>query len=111
MSWPNCRSWFELMRGAPFIVLDEPTSALDPAAEAALFDRLREVLSGRAVLMVSHRFSTVRNADRIYVMDEGRTVESGTHVELMALDGPYARMFRLQAAAYVDGPGAPVTPS
>jgi ATP-binding cassette subfamily B protein len=94
------------MRGAPFIVLDEPTSAMDAAAEAALFDRLREVMTGRAVLIVSHRFSTVRSADRIYVLDAGRMVESGDHEALMAQDGQYARMFRLQAAAYVDPVGS-----
>jgi ATP-binding cassette subfamily B protein len=62
---------------------------------------LRRTLEGRSALVISHRFSTVRNADRIYVMDQGRVVESGSHGELMNRDGLYADLFRLQAAAYL----------
>ena len=87
-------------RDAPLVVLDEPTAALDPRAEHELFASLREVLAGRSALFISHRFSTVRNADRVYVLREGRVVEHGSHDELMDLDGTYADLFRLQAAAY-----------
>jgi len=87
-------------RDAPFLVLDEPTAALDPRAERDLFDRIRELASGRSVLLISHRFSSVRSADRIYVLSDGEIVEEGTHVQLMERRGPYAEMFTLQASAY-----------
>ncbi len=83
------------------LILDEPSSALDPVAERALFDDLREISAGRTVLMISHRFSTVRTADRILVMERGELVESGDHDELMALGGRYAALFTLQASPYV----------
>lgn len=88
-------------RDAPLVILDEPSAALDPRAEHELFTSLRQTLEGRAVLFISHRFSTVRSADRIYVMDEGAVSEQGTHDELMAEGGIYAELFRLQAAAYL----------
>jgi ATP-binding cassette subfamily B protein len=90
-------------RDAPFVILDEPSSALDPRAEHELFSRIRSMLGGRTVLFISHRFSTVRSADRIYVMKEGRIVEHGNHVELMEQHGLYAELFSLQAEAYLAG--------
>ena len=88
------------LRGAEILVLDEPTSALDPIAEWRVFERIREMARGKAVLLISHRFSTVRMADRIHIVEQGRIVESGTHAELMALDGRYARMYDVQARSY-----------
>lgn len=88
-------------RDAPFIILDEPTASLDPRAEHELFESLRELLAGRTVLFISHRLSTVRSADRIYVLHEGEIIEHGTHDELMAAGGRYSELFSLQAAAYL----------
>jgi ATP-binding cassette subfamily B protein len=88
-------------RDAPFIILDEPTAALDARAEHELFEGIRTLCQGRSVLLISHRFSSVRTADRIYVLDGGKVVEFGSHEQLMALGGLYADLFTLQAAAYL----------
>ncbi|CCG01344.1 ABC transporter ATP-binding protein [Blastococcus saxobsidens] len=90
-----------LFRDAPLVVLDEPTAALDPRAEHALFEDVRALLGGRTALLVSHRFSSVRSADMIYVLQDGRVVEQGTHDALMAEAGLYAELFTLQARAYL----------
>jgi ATP-binding cassette subfamily B protein len=89
-----------LFRDADIWILDEPTSALDPEAEAAIFAELREHLEGRIGLVISHRFSTVRIADRIAVVNDGEVQELGTHEELLTLGGRYAELFELQAAGY-----------
>ena len=90
-------------RGGSFLILDEPTASLDARAEAELFAQMRELARGRSVLLVSHRFSSVRSADRIYVLEAGRMVEHGDHDSLMANDGLYAELFTLQAEAYLSG--------
>ncbi len=82
------------------LVLDEPTAALDPRGEHELFESVRALAKGRTVVLISHRFSTVKSADRIYVIDDGRIAASGTHDELMAAQGLYAELFSLQASAY-----------
>jgi len=88
------------MRKAEVLVLDEPTSALDAEAEYEVFRRFGELMEGRIAVLISHRFSTVRMADRIVVLSAGKILELGSHPELMALDGAYARLFNLQAEGY-----------
>jgi len=89
-----------MYRNADIWILDEPTSSLDPEAEAAIFAELKENLKGRIGIVISHRFSTVRIADRIAVIDGGRITELGTHQELLAAGNRYARLFELQASGY-----------
>jgi ATP-binding cassette subfamily B protein len=89
-----------MYRNADIWILDEPTSSLDPEAEAAIFAELKENLKGRIGIVISHRFSTVRIADRIAVIDDGRVTELGTHEELLAGGNRYAQLFELQASGY-----------
>jgi ATP-binding cassette subfamily B protein len=88
------------LRDAQLLVLDEPTAALDAKSELEVFERFAELTTGKMALLISHRFSTVRMADRIVVLAGGRLVEEGTHQQLIALGGRYAEMFEMQAASY-----------
>jgi ATP-binding cassette subfamily B protein len=88
------------MRSAEIVILDEPTSALDARAESRLFQDFREMVAGKMGVLISHRFSTVRIADRILVLDKGMIREQGSHEELVAAAGEYAQLFELQAAGY-----------
>ncbi len=88
------------MRDAQLLILDEPTSSLDPQAEYEVFARFRELTAGKSAIFISHRFSTVRLANRIIVLEEGRVLEEGSHEALLARGGRYAELFTLQAQAY-----------
>jgi ATP-binding cassette subfamily B protein len=88
------------LRDAQLLILDEPTAALDAKSELEVFERFAELTEGKMALLISHRFSTVRMADRIVVLEGGRLVEEGNHPQLMALGGRYAEMFEMQAASY-----------
>jgi ATP-binding cassette subfamily B protein len=88
------------LRDSQIIVLDEPTSAMDPKAEAEVFEKFRQLLQGQAAILISHRLSTVKMADRIYVLEKGRIIESGSHKELIQIGGTYARLFETQAQNY-----------
>jgi ATP-binding cassette subfamily B protein/ATP-binding cassette subfamily C protein len=87
-------------RDAPLLICDEPSAALDARAEHLLFERIRTHADGRTVLLITHRLASVRHADRIYVLAHGKVIEEGDHASLMALDGLYAELYGLQAAAY-----------
>jgi len=87
-------------RGAEFVILDEPSSALDPETEMNIFSRLKKLIKGRSALIISHRYSTVKMADRIIVLDKGEIIEQGTHAQLMEKNKKYAGLYRTQAMGY-----------
>lgn len=87
-------------RNSPILILDEPTASIDARSEAEIFDRVKDLSKDKTVVTISHRFSTVRNTDKIYVINEGKIVEAGSHDELMKQEGEYASLFRLQAKGY-----------
>lgn len=87
-------------RDSPVLILDEPTASIDAVAEAAIFDNIYKFAKDKTVIIISHRFSTVRNADRIIVLDKGKIVEQGSHEELLKNEGKYAKAFKLQAKGY-----------
>jgi ATP-binding cassette subfamily B protein len=88
------------MRDAPILILDEPTANLDARAEQRIFAEVRQLLVGRTAIIISHRFSSVRLADQICVLHEGRLVEQGSHEQLVRQGGRYAELYEIQAAAY-----------
>ncbi|MGH3067574.1 MAG: ABC transporter ATP-binding protein [Streptosporangiaceae bacterium] len=101
------RALYSVARGARVLILDEPTAQLDIKAEAAFYNRFLELTAGVTTLIISHRFATVRRADRIAVLDGGRITELGSHDDLVAADGTYAEMFTLQAARFAAAGPAP----
>jgi len=88
------------MKDAQVLILDEPTSALDARAEYEVFQRFSSMTKGKSAVLISHRFSTARLADRIMVLDKGSVLEIGSHEELLEKNGKYAELFQLQAAGY-----------
>ena len=88
------------MKDAQLLILDEPTATLDARAEFEAFERFSQLTDGKTAVIISHRFSTVRMADRILVLKDGRILELGSHEELLAKNGLYAELFNLQAAGY-----------
>jgi ATP-binding cassette subfamily B protein len=106
------RALFAAAAGAGVLVLDEPTAHLDVRAEAAFYDAFLDLTRGLTTVLISHRFSTVRRADTIVVLEDGAVLESGSHAELVARGGRYARLFALQAQRFADAPtGAPADDS
>ena len=85
-----------LLKNAPILILDEATSALDTESERHIQQALKQLISSRTTFVIAHRLSTVENADRIIVMDDGQIIETGTHADLLAADGQYAALHRLQ---------------
>ena len=91
-------------RNAPLVIFDEPTAAIDAVSEYNIFNKIYKFFENKTVIIISHRFSTVRNADRIIVIEKGQVIEEGSHEKLMAKDGYYAKSFRLQAEGYSSEP-------
>jgi ATP-binding cassette, subfamily B, bacterial len=98
--WQKIATARAILRKSDIMVLDEPTSSLDSLAEAELFQRFRQMIQGRTAILISHRFSTVQLADRIYVLDQSRIIEEGSHRELLEQNGKYANLYRTQAERY-----------
>lgn len=88
------------LRNAPILILDEPTASIDAKSESEIFNRVEKLAKDKTVIIISHRFSTVRNADKIYVIENGKIIESGSHTQLMKINGQYANLFKLQAKSY-----------
>ncbi|MCL2581051.1 MAG: ABC transporter ATP-binding protein/permease [Streptosporangiales bacterium] len=101
--WQRIAAARGFYRTAPLLIMDEPTAALDARAEYALFSSLRTLAEDRTLVLITHRLASVRHADRIYVLDHGRLIESGSHEELMELAGQYSDLYTLQASQYDDG--------
>ncbi len=98
--WQRIAAARGIYRTAPLLIMDEPTAALDARAEYALFSSLRTLAEDRTVLIITHRLASVRHADRIYVLNHGSVIETGTHAELLDLGGQYAELYTLQASQY-----------
>jgi len=98
--WQRIAAARGFYRSEPLLIMDEPTAALDARAEYALFSSIRGHAAGRSVLLITHRLASVKHADRIYVLRDGRVIEQGVHSDLLALGGQYAELFTLQAAQY-----------
>jgi len=98
--WQKMALGRAFMRDGEVLVLDEPTAALDAEREYEIFQRFRDLTTGKIAVLISHRFSTVRMADRIAVLEDGAITELGSHAELLALNGTYARLFNMQAEGY-----------
>ena len=105
---PSTGQWQKLAiarffyRNAPLVIFDEPTASIDAVSEYNIFNKIYDFFEGKTVIIISHRFSTVRNADRIIVLDQGQIVEEGTHKQLMEMKGKYYEAFQLQAKGYTD---------
>ncbi len=98
--WQKVALGRAFLRNAPVLILDEPTASIDAKAESEIFARVEKLSKDKTVIIISHRFSTVRNADKIYVVNEGKIIESGTHQTLIKQAGTYATLFNLQAEGY-----------
>ena len=98
--WQKLAMARAFLRDAQILILDEPTSAMDPKAEAEVFSRFRQLIGKRAAILISHRLATVKLADCIYVLDQGKIVERGSHQQLIAQGGHYANLFNTQARYY-----------